>query len=172
MEKRDFIGSITYLKYNKKDEFVNQLWSSYCFFHLGEYDKSLEIYKSLLSSFDDKKKKMKIEWENRNQTEIEGELIVYKAICEFLLGEYEASKASLNEFKDLKFGKKKSEHVDKLNELVFRLELHLAHKFNDEELIESLKKNMQESIPNQLCLASIHYLSARYQGEFGSFVSV
>lgn len=118
-----------------------------------------------MNSIDDKKKKLKIEWNNRNQNEIKGELIVYQAICEFMIGEHEESKSNLAKYKELKnkFNKKRSDYNDKLNELTIRLELHLAHKFNDEDAIENLNKNLPESMSNQLCLASIHYLRAHYQ---------
>ena len=140
------------------------MWSGYCYFHLGEYGKSLEIYRTLLSSAADEKnkKKLKIDWSDRVQSEVVAELTVYQAICEFILGDYDESKTSLNKFKEQRV-RKKSEFIDKLNELVLRLELHLAHKFGDEESIGSLTKSLPDTTPNQLCLASIHYLRAHYQ---------
>lgn len=144
---------------------MNDLWSGYCLFHLGEYKQTLEIYKKLLNTIDDKKKKSKIEWSNRTQIEVIAELTIYESICEFMLGDYEDSKSSLNKFKELKI-KKKTEFIDNLNDLVLRLELHLAQKlnFDDEELIEKLIKNLSDkSIPNQLSIASIYYLKAKYQ---------
>lgn len=164
LESRDFVGAITFLKYNKKDEVLSELWTGYCHFHLGEYKQALEIYKTLRSSAADEKnkKKLKIDWGDRVQSEVLAELTVYQSICEFMLGEYEDSQTSLNKFKEQRV-RKKSEFIDKLNELVQRLELHLAHKFNDEESVSNLTKSLPESTPNQLCLASIHYLRAHYQ---------
>lgn len=164
LESRDFIGAITFLKYNKKDEFLSELWSGYCYFHLGEYKQALEIYRTLLASTADEKnkKKSKIDWGDRVQGEVAAELTVYQAICQFMLGDNEDSKTSVKQFKEQKV-KKKSEFIDRLNELVMRLELHLAHKFDDEESIGSLTKGLPETTPNQLCLASIHYLRAHYQ---------
>lgn len=49
--KRDFSGAVTLLEFmkhsNERGEGTD-LWLAYCAFHLGEYEKALELYKELI----------------------------------------------------------------------------------------------------------------------------
>ncbi|XP_050311296.1 intraflagellar transport protein 56 isoform X2 [Anthonomus grandis grandis] len=78
--KRDYTGAITLLEFKKYPEHNHNanLWMAYCYFHRGDYKKSLEIYESLY--------KKKVEVKN---------LAVNIACCLFYLGMYEESQEIL-----------------------------------------------------------------------------
>ena len=127
------------------------LWIAFCYFHLAEYKTALELYQQILES-DDK---------DLNKNEIQ----VYIGCCQFYLGMYSEAKQS---------ALKSSEKSTLLNRLMF----HLCHKFSEEsELIQHHQQLqvlthlwysysnglIQDTIEDQLCLASIHYLRSHFQ---------
>ncbi|XP_071814529.1 intraflagellar transport protein 56-like [Apostichopus japonicus] len=71
------------------------------------------------------------------------------ACCYFFLGMYKEADESA----------RKAPKTDLQNRLLF----HLSQKFNDEKRLMSYHQNLQDMIPDQLSLASIHYLRSHYQ---------
>uniref|UniRef100_A0A3Q3XEE2 Intraflagellar transport protein 56 n=1 Tax=Mola mola TaxID=94237 RepID=A0A3Q3XEE2_MOLML len=55
LQQRDYLGALTLLEFNRsigeKDEHAD-LWISYCAFHLGDYKRAMEEYKSLTMKAD------------------------------------------------------------------------------------------------------------------------
>lgn len=49
------------------------------------------------------------------------------------------------------------------NPLKNRLLFHLAQKLNDEDRLLELHGSLRDTVEDQLCLASMHYLRAHYQ---------
>ncbi|XP_018322604.1 intraflagellar transport protein 56 [Agrilus planipennis] len=80
--KRDYVGAITYLEMKKDMDKIGdiEMWIAYCYFHLGNYKKALNIYEDLL------KANPKVE-----------NLLVNIACCYFYLGMYSKSKKTLDE---------------------------------------------------------------------------
>lgn len=77
------------------------------------------------------------------------EVWINLACCYFFLGMYKESDEAA----------KKAPKSDLQNRLLF----HLSQKFNDEKRLMSYHQNLQDMIPDQLSLASIHYLRSHYQ---------
>jgi|UniRef100_A0A7S4FKV4 intraflagellar transport protein 56 len=76
-------------------------------------------------------------------------LHIYVACCSFYLGQYkEAEEAAL-----------KGPVVTLQNRLLF----HIAHKFNDENKLMVYHQKLQETLEDQLSLASIHYFRNHFQ---------
>lgn len=73
ISRRDYTGALTLLEFNDSSNNKNDTWIAYCAFHLGDYKKALEIYKSLKQKQDD------------------GTLSTYIACCYFYLGMYPES---------------------------------------------------------------------------------
>ena len=94
-------------------------------------------------------KSLNIYDELARQPEADLKYYVYKACCQFFLGMYkEAEESALKGNADA---------------LQNRLLFHLAHKFNDEVKLMSYHGKLQDTVEDQLSLASIHNLRSHYQ---------
>jgi intraflagellar transport protein 56 len=83
IQQRDYSGAIAVLEFYKHankphPKYEINPWLAYCAFHLGEYEKAMDVYKEMLSK--DKKNTM---------------LHLYIACCMFFLGHYKEAKTEL-----------------------------------------------------------------------------
>lgn len=108
------------------------LWLAYAYFHYGEHDKALDIYKDLLEASD----------ENCSVYSI------YIAACLYYVGKYdEAEKYALE---------------GPASRLRTRLLFHIANKQNDETKLMEYHQQLTDSIEDQLSLAAMHFLRTHY----------
>ena len=131
IKNRDFEGAITLLqheKYVNKDNITNQLWLAYSYYHNGDFPKALQIYKDLTK-----------------KSNYDLNIHTYIACCLYALTKY---KEGLEEAKK-----------GISNELNNRVRFHLAFKLGDgNEVLDAHQKLNQNSIPDELSLAALHYL--------------
>ena len=140
LAQRDYKGAITLLEFQKKPEAnaldaedgEHMLWLAYAYFHYGEHDKALDIYKDLLEASD----------ENCSVYSI------YIAACLYYVGKYdEAEKYALE---------------GPASRLRTRLLFHIANKQNDETKLMEYHQQLTDSIEDQLSLAAMHFLRTHY----------
>uniref|UniRef100_A0A674MVC7 Intraflagellar transport protein 56 n=1 Tax=Takifugu rubripes TaxID=31033 RepID=A0A674MVC7_TAKRU len=136
LQKRDYLGALTLLEFKMsigEEDDLTSLWMGYCAFHLGDYRRAMEEYRSL-----------------RQRPECPAQVWVFLACVFFFLGLYsEAEEAA-------------SKGTSPLSPLQNRLLFHLAHKFNDEKQLMSFHQNLEDVTEDQLSLASIHYMRSHY----------
>lgn len=77
------------------------------------------------------------------------EYYVYKACCYYALCQFDDSKREALKGPE--------------SPLQTRLLFHIAHKKNDQKNLMTYHAKLQESIEDQLCLASLHYLRGHYE---------
>ena len=135
--KRDWVGSITLLecerKYSGRDDNKTLLWLAYCYFHNGDYSKSIDIYDLIMK-----------------RQNFDNQLYAYKACCLYGLCKYKESLEVAQ----------KADESDLKNRLIFQL----AHKLSDDKLLMEYHEKIKESsVPDQLCLAALHYLRCNYE---------
>lgn len=75
ISRRDYTGALTLLEFDPNSK--NDVWIAYCAFHLGDYKKAVEIYKSL------------------KQKSTDDKISTYIACCYFYLGMYPESQKEL-----------------------------------------------------------------------------
>jgi len=139
LEKRDFVGALTLLEFQRS---INQMKSpgmiAYCCFHLGDYKRALEEYEQMSKA------------KKENEKELEDSTICLNiACCYFSQGMYKESLEAAEKGSDCS--------------LKTRLLFHLAHKMDNEETVQALHRKLEETLENQLSLASIHYLRQDFQ---------
>jgi len=83
IERRDFVGAITLLLFQKKTNTVPQgihadLWLAYCYFHNGQHDLALKIYTDL--------NKQEPPPQDHQQLEL------YRAICLLYMGKIDEAR--------------------------------------------------------------------------------
>ncbi|XP_043280848.1 intraflagellar transport protein 56 [Venturia canescens] len=142
LEKRDYSGALTLLEFNGSNNVVSNadMWIAYCAFHLGDYKRATSVYEN----------HRKKETEQKGQASESNESIpVNLACCYFFLGMYPEAREVLSDAPD--------------SGLKTRLLFHLYHKMGDEKKLAEYHSMLQDSIEDQMCLASIHYLRAHYQ---------
>ena len=131
IRNRDFEGAITLLEHEKllnKDNLNNQLWLAYSYYHSGDFPKALSIYRNLTK-----------------KASYDLNIHTYIACCLYALTKY---KEGLEEAK-------KGIPSDLNN----RVRFHLAFKLGDgNEVLEAHQKLNQNSVPDELSLAALHYL--------------
>jgi len=109
-------------------------WIGYCAFHMGDYARAKHEYEKLYE---------------KEKSKAPGEVLTYLSCCLFMLGMY-----------------KKAEEValkGPKSPLQTRILFHVAHKLGDEERLMNLHQQLQDIEPDQLCLASMHYMRNHYQ---------
>ena len=139
--RRDYMGAIALLEFQQGSEELSEedacLWLGYCASHLGDYQKALESYESLLDDL------------HRNDGHVPGDVYLYKAICLYFLQEYK-----LAEEWALKGPK---------GPLQNRVMFHIAHKQNDESKLLEFHQKLSDNRKDSLSLAAIHYLRNHFQ---------
>ncbi|XP_053607597.1 intraflagellar transport protein 56 isoform X2 [Plodia interpunctella] len=137
--KRDYVGGLTmleFLKHEGNTEVWAEVWSAWCWFHLGDYRRALDAYQ-------------RVKTMDNLDTRILDNLDMDLAVCYFYLGMYKESQ----------------EAIDKSPKcaLKTRLLFHLAHKRGDEDSLMKAHSSLRDVPEDQLSLASVHYLRAHYQ---------
>lgn len=85
----------------------------------------------------------------KDKNKAPGEVRTYLACCLFMLGMY-----------------KKAEELSMQgprSPLQVRLLFHVSHKMTDEDRLMSLHQQLQDVLPDQMSLASMHYMRNHYQ---------
>lgn len=137
--KRDYVGALTMLEFLKHDGNTDvwvEVWTAWCWFHLGDYSKALDAYTRVQNKPD-------------LDSRISDQLPIDLAVCYFYLGMYKESQ----------------ELIEKAPNCAVksRLRFHLAHKLGDEEVLMTAHAQLRDVAEDQLCLASVHYLRGHYQ---------
>uniref|UniRef100_A0A8C6LM64 Intraflagellar transport protein 56 n=1 Tax=Nothobranchius furzeri TaxID=105023 RepID=A0A8C6LM64_NOTFU len=136
LQQRDYLGALTLLQFQRstgeKEEHAD-LWLGYCAFHLGDYKRAIEEYKSLTVKPD-----------------CPAEVWVYLGCALFFLGLYKDAEEAASK------GRRSQLFCN-------RLLFHLAHKFNNEERLMGFHQNLLDVTEDQLSLASMHYMRSHYQ---------
>eukprot|EP00471_Norrisiella_sphaerica_P003952 CAMPEP_0184482854 /NCGR_PEP_ID=MMETSP0113_2-20130426/4445_1 /TAXON_ID=91329 /ORGANISM="Norrisiella sphaerica, Strain BC52" /LENGTH=561 /DNA_ID=CAMNT_0026862857 /DNA_START=81 /DNA_END=1766 /DNA_ORIENTATION=- len=135
--KRDYSGAITLLEFKRQTKHRNDAKTlsllAYCYFHNCDYQKAVSIYDLLLKEED---------YDPCHH--------LHKAASLFYLGEYEQAK------KEALKGPK--------TRLQNRILLHVTHKLDEsQEVVKFHNELSEESVEDQLCLASLHYMRSNYQ---------
>ncbi|XP_028043871.1 intraflagellar transport protein 56 isoform X2 [Bombyx mandarina] len=137
--KRDYVGALTMLEFLKhegnKDVWCD-VWSAWCWFHLGDYQRAADAY-------------VKVREHNKIDERIADNIEMDIAVCYFYLGMYKESQEAAEKAPTCT--------------LKNRLQFHLAHKLNDEEGLMRTHAALRDIPEDQLSLASVHYLRAHYQ---------
>lgn len=85
----------------------------------------------------------------KEKKKVPGEVHTYLACCLFMLGMYKkAEEVALN---------------GPRSPLQIRVLFHVAHKMSDEERLMGLHQQLQDVLPDQMSLASMHYMRNHYQ---------
>ncbi|XP_045535742.1 intraflagellar transport protein 56 [Papilio machaon] len=137
--KRDYVGAITLLEFHKhegREDVWLEVWTAWCWFHLGDYRRALDLY-------------LQLQDRDNLDTRIVDNLPIDLAVCYFYLGMYKESQDALENAPDCA--------------LKNRLQLHLAHKLGDEEGLMAAHAALRDVPEDQLSLAAVHYLRAHYQ---------
>ena len=148
IENRDYSAASTFIEFLRDELKVPYtrelaLWNGYSLFHLGEYQKAIEVYRELLSEKNNSEK-------DDIESDLDERLIhLYIASCEFYNQDYEAA---LQEAE-------KGPSCDFRTRLIF----HISHQRNDEEMLLKAHSELVGTLENQMSLAAIHYLRTHYQ---------
>eukprot|EP01061_Rhynchopus_euleeides_P016732 TRINITY_DN28047_c0_g1_i1.p1 TRINITY_DN28047_c0_g1~~TRINITY_DN28047_c0_g1_i1.p1 ORF type:complete len:559 (+),score=224.25 TRINITY_DN28047_c0_g1_i1:259-1935(+) len=135
---RDFTGAVAFLEFHKKQNqpvegYPVNAWLAYCAFHLGDYQKSLEVYTEMLV-----------------EEGADPLLHIYAACCHFYLGQFkeaeaEALKGPVNTLQ---------------NRLLFHI---AHKNSDDNKLMIYHQKLQEQLLEDQLSLAAIHYFRNHFQ---------
>lgn len=137
LQKRDYSGAIALLEFMRNTGQglpMTELWIGFCAFHMGDYARAKHEYEKILE---------------KEKSKSVGEVFTYLSCCLFMLGMY-----------------KKAEEIalkSPKSPLQTRILFHVAHKMNDEDKLMNLHQQLQDVLPDQLCLASMHYMRNHYQ---------
>uniref|UniRef100_A0A914VKT0 Intraflagellar transport protein 56 n=1 Tax=Plectus sambesii TaxID=2011161 RepID=A0A914VKT0_9BILA len=135
LDKRDYAGAMSLLQFQQKGE-KNDLLTDLWLGHCAFH------------AGDYKKASETYEW-LLSQKECPPEVFIYLGCCFFFLGMYSEAKETADK------GPKSS--------LQNRLLFHVSHKLNDEKNLMQHHSKLQDTMEDQLSLASIHYLRSHYQ---------
>ncbi|XP_075973258.1 tetratricopeptide repeat domain 26 isoform X2 [Anticarsia gemmatalis] len=139
ISKRDYVGALTmleFLRHEGNTDIWAEVWAAWCWFHLGEYRRSLDAYE-------------RVRTREKLDSRVADNISMDIAVCYFYLGMYKESQEA-------------AEQAPKCA-LKTRLLFHLAHKLGDEESLMKSHAALRDVPEDQLCLASVHYLRAHYQ---------
>lgn len=141
IKARDYTGATVLLEFQRQTgESVdaNTLpWLGYCWFHLGEYKKALDIYMEILQQ------------KSTSNAEVDADYYLYAACCQFYMTNYkEAEELAV-----------KGPSTKLQNRLLF----HISHRQSDETKLMKYHQKLSDQVDDQLSLASIHYLRSHFQ---------
>lgn len=137
ISKRDYSGAIALLEFLRNSGQPlpsTEQWIGFCAFHMGDVPRAKTEYESILS---------------KDKAKAPTEVFTYLACCLFMLGMYKQAEETA-----LKGPK---------SPLQIRILFHVAHKLNEEEKLMNLHQQLQDVLPDQLSLASMHYMRNHYQ---------
>eukprot|EP01002_Notosolenus_urceolatus_P015232 NODE_756_length_1806_cov_71.355720_g616_i0.p2 GENE.NODE_756_length_1806_cov_71.355720_g616_i0~~NODE_756_length_1806_cov_71.355720_g616_i0.p2 ORF type:complete len:572 (-),score=232.12 NODE_756_length_1806_cov_71.355720_g616_i0:90-1667(-) len=139
------MGLVAVLEFQKNigqsiEGFPTNPWLAYGYFHLGDYESASTVYREMIEH---------AEKDGEAESEKRKMLHVYLGCCFFFLGQY----------------KEAEEEAQKgpVNTLQNRLLFHAAQKQGDEAKLMMYHQKLQETLEDQLCLASIHFLRNHWQ---------
>ena len=149
VRNRDFSGALAVLDFERRgsagvsdspaDDTLMLMWIGYCAFHLGKYDRAMDVYSEL---------------RNGKHGDPPPEAGLYLACVYYYMQMYkEAEEAALSakdvgpEFKGLR------------NRVLF----HVSHKLDNEQRLMQYHQNLTDTNEDQLSLAAIHYLRGHFQ---------
>ena len=140
IERRDFLGAITVLKFLKSTRNTAEvgnadLWIAYCNFHLGRHEEALEIYTSL--------KKSKTPPLDAHTLDL------YRAICMLYLGQMGDARELATTLPPTPLS----------NRLLF----HACSRLLDEESLVTYHTKLRNISADQMALAAVHFLRTHYQ---------
>ncbi|CAL6019175.1 Intraflagellar_transport protein IFT56 [Hexamita inflata] len=139
IERRDFVGAITLLNFQKKTNTVPtgihaDLWLAYCYFHNGQHDLAYKIYVEL----------------NKQEPlpQDHAQLELYQSICLLYMGK-------VNEARQIAT---KLQSTPTQNRLLF----HCCARQLDEDSLQQYHQKLQNKTPDQMALAAVHYIRTHY----------
>ncbi len=136
IEKRDYVGALTFLDFTSLSEVDRLLWKAYCAFHNKKFELSQEIYIDLLSG--------------SHGDLVPEETTLYLACAYYYMQMYTEAAEAANDGPNCS--------------LKDRILYHLANKLGDSsEVILKYKQKLSESEENQLCHAAMLYEQCNYQ---------
>ena len=134
---RDYTGALALLDFKLKtaDGDVKDLlmWIGYCAFHLGNFRRAEDAYKSVIQEHD-----------------VKGIVYLYLACCYFFQQMFEEAEAA-------------AEKGPSSEGLKNRLLFNIAHRMGDENKLMKYHQTLRDSKDDQLSLAAVHYLRSHYQ---------
>mmetsp|Transcript_9504 Transcript_9504/g.35258 ORF Transcript_9504/g.35258 Transcript_9504/m.35258 type:complete len:622 (-) Transcript_9504:131-1996(-) len=159
IESRDYTGAIAILEFHheankniEEDPMMQNVsdlrpWIAYCAFHLGDYEKAVDLYDKLSDECEIKLKdnasSLSSQEKVQSQKELEG-WNLYKACCYFFLGMY-------GEARDA--GEKGTK-----GPLRNRLLFHSSDKLQAENDVLKYHQEIQNTVEDQMSLAAMHYM--------------
>jgi intraflagellar transport protein 56 len=158
LKSRDYTGALVLLEFQRATGESNSLTlplMGFCAFHLGDYERALNIYKELLEKGnsgtrkDKEEKPMKSAPNSENPFQNELVYHLYQACCLFYLGRYKDSE--------------REALLGPNTKLQNRILFHAALKQNDESKIMQYHAKVSESTEDQLSLAAVHYARNHFQ---------
>eukprot|EP01112_Ceratiomyxa_fruticulosa_P007514 TRINITY_DN1954_c0_g2_i1.p1 TRINITY_DN1954_c0_g2~~TRINITY_DN1954_c0_g2_i1.p1 ORF type:complete len:569 (-),score=110.91 TRINITY_DN1954_c0_g2_i1:144-1850(-) len=138
IDQRDYLGAITLLEFEKRigEERPDHLqWLAFSHYHRGDFKKAADTFLEILKT---------------GTSEDNSINYTYYACALFFLGQHKEAEEALQ--------KGPQNHP-----LQTRLLLHLAHRSYDEQKLLQFHQKLHDTLEDQLCLASIHYLRGHYQ---------
>jgi len=108
---------------------------AYCSFHLGDYKRALEEYQALI--------------QNPKKTIEESTIWLNIACCYFSMGMYPEAQIAASKGSECS--------------LKTRILFHLCQKLDNEDGVIKYHQKLEETLENQLSLASMHYLRQDFQ---------
>ncbi|KAJ9450065.1 Intraflagellar transport protein 56-like protein [Diplonema papillatum] len=139
IQNRDFTGAVALLEFHKQQNeqvegFPVLPWLAYCGFHLGDYQKALDVYHEMLAKDDEESPSVHM----------------HAACCHFYLGQFKQAEEEALQ--------------GPVSTLQNRLLFHVAHKLNDDQKLMVYHQKLQEQLlEDQLSLAAIHYFRNHFQ---------
>jgi len=146
IESTDFSGALAILESKRRNgasDLQTTLWIAYCHAHLGHHKEALDEYMKLY------------EKGSTTSGQVPAFVGILVAVCHFMLGQYEDAKNMV-----LKCRAKSDEDHQKL---ATRILFHTSHKLDEEDQLFSYHSELEDTLENQLSLASIHYMRTHYQ---------
>ena len=140
IELGDYNAARTILLFNntKERSFIRDLWIAYCHYELGDYESSLKIYKEL--SYLDSSK--------YSQYILKDTLKMNMCLCLFKLQYYQQIKSEIEDLPQSKLGN--------------RFRLHYYQRIGDESNVLKYHSKLEDTVMDQLCLASLHFTRGYY----------
>jgi len=145
IQKTDFSGAKAVLENKRRNgdtRLETTLWIAYCNAHLGDYAEALKEYKKLFNKA-------------AGNVQIPSFVGVLMGVCYFMLGMYEDAKTTVEKTRD-----KCDESYQKL---ATRILFHSSHKLDEEDALFNYHSELEDTLENQLSLASIHFMRTHYQ---------
>ena len=159
IDKTDYTGALAILSSKKRNgnaDLKTLLWIAYCKSHLDQNDKAIKDYKEILEICKKSSSSSSLNLlEGYNKKETIGYVLTLLAVSYFINGEYLQSK---------KYAERAQEFCSPIHKkLAIRVLFHVSHKLDDEQTLFEYHSELEDTLENQLSLASIHFMRTHYQ---------